>query len=957
MLVRPFAGRLGLVLPALITAATAQDPRAAWAQFERDHRGPWLVEWNAATGTPRSILGQGLPLADWRENSLPEARRHADAALQRWPELLGLRDSEFRERIGARMGRTWTFQYDQWFRGLPVIGGRVDVRIHMTGRLCFLGSTAWPLANDFDVTPKVDEGTAEASAWLWLGREPNAVPQPGRAGANRLVLWGDAAAAAPAQPTLAWEVPVRAVDATGQGPIGRVYIDARTGAFVHYTNDKHECGLPGCGIAAAAAPAPVPTTYTVMAWAHTGFSPVSTPTNVPLANVELLVPGVGTVFTDQNGQFTVDLVAPTAVNVSLRGQHSNLVQGPNSLSAQVTLQPGVPSVLQLGSAAAGEQQLAHSTTYYWTDRINVWARGILGNSPELAVADNVTPTVNIASTCNAYYTGNTINFYASGGGCNNTAAASVVAHEWGHGLDDQYGGISQTNGLSEGWGDICSMYLLDDPVIGHDFFSGGGGIRNGNNGQQYPNGNGPHAQGQSWMGFAWQFRQILRSALGTQQALMISNDVVLASIAANASNQADAVIAAFLADDDDGILGNGTPHRAELIAACQAHSLPYPPLLPGYLEHTPLGLATTQLQPRRIEVNAVPLSGSYTQVRVHWNDGQARQRDLVPTGVGTTWHGLLPGMLAPQVLQYHIEAQHSSGVVDRLPTSGEYGYATIAERRIWSEDFEGNVAGWTHGAISGVDDWEIGAPQGRAGANWSDPSAAASGTNCAGTDLSGNGAYEPNSVTWLRSPPIDCTGVSGLRLRFKRWISCAGPTDRIELRVQGALVWTSSFVPVADSGWSTFDTMIPGANNQPAAVIEFRLYSDAFSEVGGWNIDDVEIYSLGYAVPLPASLTMLPEQAAANTTMTLQVTTNGPQPFFLVLGDTAGPTPLPSLPTLLVGGNLIALAGGTAGNGLYTTTFVAPPAPVGGSIYHSQLLTIDGTAVVRSNPFLNLFTQ
>jgi len=50
----------------------------------------------------------------------------------------------------------------------------------------------------------------------------------------------------------------------------------------------------------------------------------------------------------------------------------------------------------------------------------------------------ITCNVNIASTCNAYQSGNTINFYRSGGGCRNTGEiAAVFDHEWGHRWDSQ----------------------------------------------------------------------------------------------------------------------------------------------------------------------------------------------------------------------------------------------------------------------------------------------------------------------------------------------------------------------------------------------------------------------------------------------------------------------------------------------------------------------------------------
>ena len=86
--------------------------KSALRQFQ-DQGGDWVVRWNPATATPGTIYGTGLKIADWRENSLAEARRHAVQLLKDQSELLGLGQSDFTEVIGARMGRTWTFTFDQ----------------------------------------------------------------------------------------------------------------------------------------------------------------------------------------------------------------------------------------------------------------------------------------------------------------------------------------------------------------------------------------------------------------------------------------------------------------------------------------------------------------------------------------------------------------------------------------------------------------------------------------------------------------------------------------------------------------------------------------------------------------------------------------------------------------------------------------------------------------------------
>jgi len=83
---------------------------------------------------------------------------------------------------------------------------------------------------------------------------------------------------------------------------------------------------------------------------------------------------------------------------------------------------------------------------------------------------SLTTNVNIASTCNAYWDGVSVNFYRSGGGCRNTGEiAAVFDHEWGHGIDD-----NDTNGNisspGEAIADIVSTMRLHNSCVGRGFF-------------------------------------------------------------------------------------------------------------------------------------------------------------------------------------------------------------------------------------------------------------------------------------------------------------------------------------------------------------------------------------------------------------------------------------------------------------------------------------------------------
>jgi hypothetical protein len=86
----------------------------------------------------------------------------------------------------------------------------------------------------------------------------------------------------------------------------------------------------------------------------------------------------------------------------------------------------------------------------------------------------VTANMNINNTCNAYWSGSTLNFYRSGGGCGNTGEiAAVFLHEWGHGVDTNTGGASSDRASGEAVGDIFAAIYLQDSCIGRGFFDSG----------------------------------------------------------------------------------------------------------------------------------------------------------------------------------------------------------------------------------------------------------------------------------------------------------------------------------------------------------------------------------------------------------------------------------------------------------------------------------------------------
>jgi hypothetical protein len=142
--------------------------------------------------------------------------------------------------------------------------------------------------------------------------------------------------------------------------------------------------------------------------------------------------------------------------------------------------------------------------------------------------------------------------------------------------------------------------------------------------------------------------------------------------------------------------------------------------------------------------------------------------------------------------------------------------------------------------------------------------------------------------------------------------------------------------------------------------IEWGMNSDAGLQLGGWQIDSVELGET-IAPTVDCDWTLLPEQAVQGTAMVGTVSTpGGSRPFLIGLGDTVGPTAVPGFPVFFIGGAITVIGGATDGSGLATFPATAPAVPSAIGVYlYSQVLTIDATFTnwVVSNPFFNLFTQ
>ncbi|HEX5009841.1 MAG TPA: hypothetical protein VFY71_05530, partial [Planctomycetota bacterium] len=288
-----------------------------------------------------------------------------------------------------------------------------------------------------------------------------------------------------------------------------------------------------------------------------------------------------------------------------------------------------------------------------------------------------------------------------------------------------------------------------------------------------------------------------------------------------------------------------------------------------------------------------------------------------------------------------------------LPGAASYSFFVGTTTSVFADGFEGpGDNGWTHVQLATQDDWQRGAPLGKAG----DPAAAEQGSAVWGNDLGGsgfNGEYQPDVHNRLESPAISTLGQHGLRLRFQRWLTVEdGFYDQATVLVNGVPVWSNPATPgggtahTLDSAWTPQDLDVSAlADDQAAVHLRFELQSDGGLQFGGWNIDDLKLVTVapGTLPPLVASAVHVSAAQGGSVALSLDAGAAFAGRTYLVLVSATGssPTPVGSVllplhfdPVTNLGISLVntPIFGGFLGTlspqGTAAATFASPPAAI-----------------------------
>ncbi len=576
--------------------------------------------------------------------------------------------------------------------------------------------------------------------------------------------------------------------------------------------------------------------------------PLGTRQDMPSRELALTADGVATT-TASDGTFSWASATAAAVVPTLAGPRIAVTNaaGP-TVTASLTAQPGQPVRWSLASDAMGDAQLS---AFIHASTAKQRARAMM---PSLApwLDTQLAVSVNEDPMCNAMSDETGIHFFKGGPGCENTARlADVVMHEFGHQVHEHaiIPGVGfMSSALSEGVADFFAATIVEDPGLGRGFAFDNNAVRDldpsGSEAIWPRDRNGDsHITGLIIGGTLWDLRKALIAQLGAV-AGRTQTDVIFAGVLQRAADIPGAFLAARIADDDDGDLGNGTPHGCAIEAAFGRHGLAgtgfmttqvLPPVVTGTSFSVPVVTPQTPCTPPKV-----------TSVELRWRVGTLPGMPVAFTPSGTSWTGSLPTLPDYTLVHYQIAASLDDGTTVLYPDNPadpEYTMMIGEPQKIWCEHFDVDP----HWSALGAD-WQFGSPAGISLAG--DPTTTHDGIAILGTDLTGDGKYATMATSSITTPPIDISGYDQVHLQYWRWLAVEDALyDQATIAVNGTTVWTNAktdngMLDHVDREWRFHDVDLTAYASKPV-FITWGMASDISRELGGWSLDEVCVVGLG----------------------------------------------------------------------------------------------------------------
>jgi len=598
-----------------------------WKSFISRYDVNWSLRWDERRDLPHRALLSGLSLTTQLDEKgvLQSCRAFVDDN----QALFGVESSEL-DVIRSTYKGKWYVIFQQTHRGLPVYGGRVHFRIADNGNLLMFGSECLPDVR-VDITPAVAEEAAVSTA----GRTVGYVPETDELADVELLIFPRETASGYAY-SLAWSVRLRT-----DAPPGNwlVFVDAHTNEVIHSDNQIRFDDVYG----------------TVTGFMLPEFYD-ETPVEAPYARETVTVPGTGSVNTDVSGYYTI-AVGPAGtypVQSMLSGPYVTVDNddGPEALHSD-SASTSAPH--NWAWTAPGDGLPDEINMYYHVVHVHNWIKGPPYNYNGMDY--QMVAEVRYGSNYdNAFYDGRDIHFgegsNAPGGFRNLALFSDVIYHEYTHGIIDHiysFGMGDEFGAMHEGFADYMACTQNDDPYIGDGgLVFDGGYLRSQQNNRRYPEDfiGQVHNDGLIIGGAMWDLR--------TYEGPTLTDSLWVFALYGEALTFEDYLTEVLIADDDNGNLGDGTPHACSIYLAFGKHGIG-----PGVatVDHTPLQDTEDTLNPYPVVATIIASMPLTETIWLYYSvepDTVFTQVAMDSSGNPDEYEGFIPPQPGGSTVNYYI---------------------------------------------------------------------------------------------------------------------------------------------------------------------------------------------------------------------------------------------------------------------------------------------------------------
>ncbi len=700
----------------------------------------------------------------------------AENCIRHQLKQLGVIEGEWKKVSNTEAPKADYVYYTQIIKGHPVVFTSLNFRFTKDGALARITMKNFgePANN---VTPSLTAEQAKSIAlqdlsdltiksneisneWSWF-------PVPNTTGYELRPSWSFTVAA-----SKTGSVPVRL---TG-------YIDAINGKMLYRTNTIKETSYD--------------VTVKGVVYKNGTLNP-ATAEALPYLDLNI---GSSTYFTDTAGHCApIGVSLPQSTNIPLKGKWSTVIDMASHGTPAFTDVVSVPGTTYAYPTTSPSSD-RHVNAYYHVNRIHDFMKGYF---PAFTGMDtSLVTNVDVSfGTCNAYYSGSDINFFAAGGGCNSFAElGDVVYHEYGHGISDHFyqsvtGSTIMNSSLNEACSDIWALSITHNPIMAQNAYTtfGGFGRRYDMMPQVYPidvdytGFADPHKIGQIIAGTWWDVGVNIGSPDSmTKLFTDVYFDVPDGPDGTEGTVFQSILIDALMADDNNSNLMDGTPHYSQIVAAFAKHGL--------YLEQD-ADITPTELP---IQTAGVPIPLSFNlslmnsdffhDLTIYYRiNGAGTWNPVTLTNSSFHFTGTIPAQPAGTVVEYYFIIHDSLNVANAyfpitcnnsLPayeTTIPYQFGVGLQRSI-RDSFESTLnPGWAIGSNPGDDatrgTWILDYP----GTTGTGTYPFGDHTTGLGQCLTtGNGVIDTGifgGTTTVLTPVFDISGFTNPVIEYYRWFS------------------------------------------------------------------------------------------------------------------------------------------------------------------------------------------